>query len=81
MRLEVLDHGHKLRHKLILRMIRVMSGHPAPDIVKVVMYRPEFYGGPMGKVVQEAMRGPSEWAIGERELMASFVSKTNECEF
>ena len=45
------------------------------------MYRPDFFGAPMGEVFQEAMRGPSEWSIGDRELMASFVSKTNECEF
>jgi hypothetical protein len=81
MRLEILDRGHKLRHKLIFKMIRLTSGHPAPDVVKLLMYRPDFFGGPMGKVFQETMRGPSEWAIGDRELMASFVSKTNECEF
>jgi len=81
MRLEVLDRGHKLRHKLIFQIIKLTSGHPAPDVVKLLMYRPEFYGGPMGKVFQETMRGPSEWSIGDRELMASFVSKTNECEF
>jgi len=27
------------------------------------------------------MRGPSAWSIADRELMATFVSKTNECEF
>lgn len=81
MRLDILDRGHKLRHKLIFKIIRLTSGHPAPDVVKLLVYRPEFFGGPMGKVFQETMRGPSEWPIGERELMASFVSKTNECEF
>jgi hypothetical protein len=35
----------------------------------------------MSPVFQEVMRGPSEWAIEERELMAAYVSKTNECEF
>jgi alkylhydroperoxidase family enzyme len=27
------------------------------------------------------MRGPSAWSIGDRELMAAFVSKVNECQF
>jgi hypothetical protein len=45
------------------------------------MYRPEYFGRPMSEVFQETMRGSSEWAIGDRELMASYVSKTNECEF
>jgi len=32
-------------------------------------------------VFQTAMRGPSEWTIAEREMMASYISKVNECEF
>jgi uncharacterized peroxidase-related enzyme len=27
------------------------------------------------------MRGPSAWSVGDRELMAAFVSKVNECQF
>jgi hypothetical protein len=81
MRLAILDRGHKLRHKLLFRIIKLASGHPAPDVVKLLMYRPEYFGRPMGAVFQETMRGSSEWAIGDRELMASYISKTNECEF
>lgn len=81
MRLAVLDSGHTFKTKAIFAMIRVLSRHPVQDVVKTLMYRPEFFGGPMGKVFQEVMRGPSEWTIGERELMAAYISKTNECEF
>ena len=81
MRLSVLDSGHTFGKKAIFVMIRAMSGHPVQDVVKTIMYRPEFFGGPMGKVFQEVMRGPSEWSVGDRELMAAYVSKTNECEF
>ena len=81
MRLAALDSGHTLKAKAIFLLIRLMSRHPAQDVVKTLMYRPEFFGGPMGKVFQRVMRGPSEWAIEERELMAAYVSKTNECEF
>jgi hypothetical protein len=35
----------------------------------------------MRVVVHEAMRGPSAWSVGDRELMAAFVSKMNECEW
>src|SRR5262245_21959737 len=45
------------------------------------MYRPDFYGGPMKEFTHEAMRGPSAWSVADRELMAAFVSKTNECAF
>jgi len=27
------------------------------------------------------MRGPSSWAVGDRELMAAYVSRINECAF
>jgi hypothetical protein len=80
-RLAKLDSGHTFATKALFAMIRVMSKHPAPDVVKTLRYRPEFFGGQMGPVFQEVMRGPSEWSIGDRELMAAYVSKTNECEF
>lgn len=81
MRLSILDHGHTFKTKALFAMIRIMSRHPVQDVVKTIMYRPEFFGGHMGKVFQEVMRGPSEWTVGERELMAAYISKTNECEF
>jgi hypothetical protein len=52
-----------------------------PDVVKVLKYRPEFFGGLMSPVFQEVMRGPSPWPIGERELMAAYVSRINACQF
>ena len=81
MRLAVLDSGHTFGKKALFAMIRVMSGHPAPDVVKTLTYRPEFFGKQMNQLFQEVMRGPSSWSIGDRELMAAYVSKTNECEF
>jgi len=80
-RLGILDSGHTLGRKALFVMIRAFSGYPAQDVVKTLMYRPEFFGGPMSDVFQHVMRGPSEWSIGDRELMAAYVSKTNECEF
>ncbi|MDB4959425.1 MAG: hypothetical protein JWO36_6994 [Myxococcales bacterium] len=81
MRLDLLDHGHTLPAKALFVLIRLVSRHPAPDVIKTLKYRPEFFGDPMSSLFQEIMRGPSEWSIGDRELMAAFVSKTNECEF
>lgn len=79
MRLEILDRGHRLHAKAIMALIRVFSGHPVVDAVKLALYRPNFYGG--GPLTHEAMRGPSEWSIGDRELMAAYVSKANQCPF
>ncbi|HSD88325.1 MAG TPA: hypothetical protein VLB44_12445 [Kofleriaceae bacterium] len=81
MRLDVLDGGHTLGKKALFVMIRMMTRVPVPDVVKTLMYRPEFFGTPAGKMFQAAMRGPSEWTVAEREMMASYVSKVNECEF
>ena len=81
MRLDVLDRGHPFGKKLFFAMVRVVTGHPVPDVLKTLMYRPEFFGTPMRELVQETMRGTSPWPIGDRELMAAFVSKMNECEF
>lgn len=81
MRLAVLDHGHTFGTKVLFAFIRTVSRLPVPDVVKTLKYRSDFFGGPMGAVFQEAMRGASEWSVGDRELMAAFVSKMNECEF
>ena len=81
MRLGILDRGHSLGTKALFALIRTVSRQPVLDVIKLVKYRPDFYGGPMSKVTQEAMRGPSAWSVGDRELMAAFVAKTNQCEF
>lgn len=81
MRLRILNSGHSFGTKALFAMIQTVSRHPVLDVVKLVKYRPDFYGGPMSAVTQEAMRGPSTWSVGDRELMAAFVAKTNQCEF
>lgn len=81
MRLTILDTGHSFGTKALFTLIRMASRQPVLDVVKLVKYRPDFYGGPMSKVTHEAMRGPSGWSVGDRELMAAFVAKTNQCEF
>src|ERR1700744_3167154 len=79
MRLEVLDHGHRVHTKAIMALIRAFSGHPVVDAVKLAFSRPDFYGG--GPLSHEAMRGESDWSVGDRELMAAYISKANECPF
>jgi AhpD family alkylhydroperoxidase len=78
-RLAILDHGNGIRAKAIFILIRVFSGHPVVDAVKLALYRPNFYRA--GGLTQEAMRGASEWSVADRELMAAYVSKMNETEF
>ena len=75
------ERGHRLPQKLILWLVRLFTGHPPEDVVRLLFYRPELAGKHLRAWLQEAMRGPSEWAVGERELMAAFVSQKNQCPF
>lgn len=79
MRLAILDRGHGFGTKLLFVIIRAVSRHPVLDVIKLVKYRPDFYAA--GAVTHEAMRGPSAWSVGDRELMAAVVAKTNSCEW
>lgn len=81
MRLAILDKGHGWGKKLLFALIRVASRHPVLDVVKLAGYRADFYGDPMQAVTQEAMRGPSAWSVGDRELMAAVIARANECEW
>lgn len=81
MRLKRVEHGHRLPQKIVLGMIRLVSGRRAPDIVRTIFYRPEFLGRPMSAWTQAVMRGPSDWSVAERELFAAFTSKLNQCVF
>lgn len=81
MRLEILNNGYSFGTKLLFAIIQTISRHPLPDAAKLTFYRPDFYGNPMKAFTHEAMRGSSEWSVGDRELMATFISKINECSF
>lgn len=81
MRLRILDNGHSFGTKALFAFIQMVSRQPVLDVVKVVSYRSDFYGEPMSRVTQEAMRGPSAWSVADRELMAALISNTNQCEF
>ena len=81
MRLRRVEHGHRLREKLVLVAIRIFQRRRAPDIIRTLYYRPEFFGGPMSAWTQAVMRGPSQWSVWERELFAAFTSRLNQCVF
>jgi AhpD family alkylhydroperoxidase len=81
MRLDILNRGYRPATKMLFAIIRVFSGQPVPDAAKLVFYRPDFYGTRAKNFTHEAMRGPSAWSVGDRELMAAYVSKVNESAF
>ncbi len=81
MRLSKLDHGHSFGVRWFLRFVRLVSRKEPPDVVKTLYYRPEFYGAAYSTLLQDVMRGPSAWSVGERELFAAFTSRLNQCPF
>ncbi len=81
MRLGILNTGYGAGTKMLFKLIRIFSGHPAPDAAKIVFYRPDFYGNLAKASTHEAMRGPSNWSVGDRELMAAYVAHINGSAF
>jgi len=65
--------------------LQILEGPHAPPealgVIKTLLYRPELFGGPFSEALHEAMRGPSDWSAGERELFAGFTSSLNQCLF
>ena len=81
MRPDVLSHGYRPGTKLLFAVIGLVSRQPLPDAAKLVFYRPDFYGAKAKAFTHEAMRGPSAWSVGDRELMAAYVSAVNRSAF
>jgi uncharacterized peroxidase-related enzyme len=81
MRLRDIARGDGFFNQLLIRFISMVSGMRLPDAARVAFYHKDFFGVPMGAWTQAAMRGPSPWTVGERELMAAMVAKWNSCAF
>ena len=81
MRLDVVDAGHAPAEAAVLEQIRQARGMEPVGVLKTLYYRPELFGRPYSDALDLAMRGPSDWSAGERELFAAFVSSLNQCPF
>jgi AhpD family alkylhydroperoxidase len=81
MRPSVLEHGHRLRARMFIRLIRLLSGQRIDAVAQMALYRPQFFGDPVLTLGPEVLRGPSYWTPGEREYFAVFTSRLNECPF
>ena len=54
----------------------VVDASPAPrplGVLKTIHYRPELFGRPFSDALELALRGPSDWSEGERELFVNGV--------
>jgi uncharacterized peroxidase-related enzyme len=81
MRLDVLEHGHRLRAKVVMRLAPIAFGTPLDDVGRTSLYRPELFGRAWLALLQDVMTGSSEWSRAERELLAGFISNLNRCRY
>jgi AhpD family alkylhydroperoxidase len=81
MRPSVLEHGHRLRARIFIRLIRALSRQRIDAVAQMALYRPQFFGDPVLSLGPEVLRGQSFWTPAEREYFAVFTSRLNECPF
>jgi uncharacterized peroxidase-related enzyme len=81
MRLVVLDRGHRLRARMMMRIAPRLVGTELDDVGKTSLYRPDLFGRPWLALLRDVMTGPSEWSRADRELLAAFVSNLNRCRY
>jgi uncharacterized peroxidase-related enzyme len=61
-------------------MPHIELGNDAPGIRGLLQYRPDT-GRALSELAELLLRGPSTLSRGERELIASYVSTLNRCEY
>jgi uncharacterized peroxidase-related enzyme len=81
MRLREVERGDRLAWRLLIWFISLVSGMRLPDAARIVLYHRQFFGDPMSRWTHLAMRGKSDWTVGERELMAAMTARWNACQF
>jgi hypothetical protein len=81
MRLKNVEKGHPLPTRIKLGFMRLMMGTRVPDVIRTILYRPNFFGMHFTALTQTVMRESRHWSAGECELFAAFVSRKNRCLF
>jgi uncharacterized peroxidase-related enzyme len=81
MRLHEVERGDRLVWRFLIWFISLVSGMRLPDAARIVLYHKQFFGDPMSRWTHMAMRGESDWTVGERELMAAMTAKWNASDF
>jgi hypothetical protein len=62
-----------------VRQLRA-SGLPVPQILHLLCYKPDRTDH-LSRFTQAVLRGPSPLSPGQRELIAAFTSRRNQCLF
>jgi len=62
--------------------LEILDAYEAPsDVRRLLGHRPDVFGRAFCEALEAALRGPSRWSVGERELFAAYVSARNHCVF
>ena len=80
MRLAAVSRGNRWPNRMFVGMLDRFAGG-APDIVRTIHYRSGLWGNGFSTMLQQVMRGPGYWKVGERELFAGYTSYLNLCPF
>jgi uncharacterized peroxidase-related enzyme len=80
MRLSVLRNGYSFLQKAQIKVISAIAGQ-VPGPIYVLSHRRQFFGKHYVAWLQRTMRKMNNWTVGEVELMATYISKSNECQF
>jgi hypothetical protein len=81
LRLSKVESGHRPPQKLLLGFSSLITLSAPLDVVRVFMYRPEYFGRTFCELAHVMLRGSSDWSVGERELFGAFTSSLNSCVF
>jgi len=82
MKLDTITDEPGMRGRFKLLAFRAMSrGASPPDIIRLFLYRPDLFGRPMATYLDRVLRGDSYFSVGERELLAAWVSILNRSAF
>jgi hypothetical protein len=81
MRLKKVEHGQSWLRRLLWKLLPLL-GRPGPfDMGRLVGYRTTYFGRPFGKLFSDVLSQPTAWSLGERALLAAFVSQQNRCHY
>lgn len=81
MRLKKVRDDHPWWTRLFFVALRTKYRATVPDVLRTLLYRKDFFGRAYSAWTQSAMRAPSDWSVGERELIAAFTSRLNRCQY
>ena len=81
MRLKRVQTRHPLRYRFLIALLTLKHRVRVPDVIRMLCYRQDFFGAPYNVWIEAILRGPSPWSVWERELMAAFTSRLNQCLF